>query len=85
MSKVKILITIEGGILQSVGSNVDIEYILVDYDNIISDLLDENYKPLEIYNQDLSAEYFSENFTSAEREAKELDAFVFSELTRLKF
>lgn len=33
MSKPKVLITVEGGIVQSVDSNCDIELVIVDYDD----------------------------------------------------
>jgi len=55
MSKPRVLITMEGGIIQSIASTTDIDIIINDYDNdeeedqIIRTVPDEIFKPGEAY------------------------------------
>lgn len=58
MNKPKICIVIEGGVLQSVISNQDIEYVLVDYDNVEIDENENISIKIDIMEQDLKTDKF---------------------------
>lgn len=79
MSKIKIVIEVRGGMVQAVRSNKNIEYVVVDYDNIdngespVGDKLDAD----TVWPGDTMYDYYS-GFTTQETE-------VMEELKRMKF
>ncbi len=66
MDETKIIITIKGGVLQSVVSNYDIKYMLIDHDNIAGG--DEFPGEDDYYSQDLLVENMYQYYKEQESE-----------------
>lgn len=66
MDETKIIITIKGGVLQSVVSNKEIKYMLIDYDNIAEG--DEFPGEGGYYEQDLLVENIQQYYKEQEAE-----------------
>lgn len=82
MDKPKICIVIEGGLVQSVISNQDIEYVLVDYDNVQIDenLIENSYIDINVMEQDLKTDNIWSCFDGIG-----IDRFVKKSLQKLNF
>lgn len=66
MDETKIIITIKGGVLQSVVSNYEIKYMLIDHDNIAGG--DEFPGEDDYYSQDLLVENMYQYYKEQESE-----------------
>ena len=66
MDETKIIITIKGGVLQSVVSNYEIKYMLIDHDNIAGG--DEFPGEDDYYSQDLLVENMYQYYKEKEAE-----------------
>ncbi len=73
----------EGGLIQSVYSNVEIDYVIVDFDSF-ENLCDDEVFELKIYNQDTITDDFKSLFTDTEYQKLENEE-TFAELTRINF
>lgn len=81
--KNKILITVEGGIVQNVSTNFEAEIVIVDFDLKSDDpvIVSEKLEPDAVLGQ---KDKFYEEFYSKDAVAKE-DQFVYEKLKELNF
>jgi len=63
--KVKVYITVRGGLVESVGSNTNIEYCIVDYDNHDGNMV------LGVSKQDYTSPNFYDQFDVTEEEIRD--------------
>jgi hypothetical protein len=73
MGKLKILITVEGGIVQSICTNVDADIVVIDYDDKSDDpvLVSEILSPDSITDGLMHVELFKGDLHSSEKIAQE--------------